>query len=72
MNEFALLQCQLVPQNDLLDSVKKKKKRCIQYLTKKHHAIPVVHNQGKEKERFFPPTLSITRLNQCVPKCHIE
>ena len=24
----------------------------------------MVHNQGKEKESFFPPTLSITRLNE--------
>ena len=54
MNEFALLQCQLVPQNNLLDSVKNTTTRCIQYLTKKHRAIPVVYNQGKEKERFFP------------------
>ena len=48
-DKFALLQCQLVPQNNLLDSVKNTTTRCIQYLTKKHHAIPVVHNQGKEK-----------------------
>ena len=53
MNKFALLQCQLVPQNNLLDSVKSTTRRCIQYLTKKHHAIPVVHNQEKEKERVF-------------------
>ena len=64
MNEFALLQCQLVPQKNLLDSVKKHYNKMYSILNQKHRAIPVVHNQGKEKERFFPQHCPSPDFNQ--------